>query len=214
VILRVAAVLALVLGAAALLAFLHVLGEGPFVSLEASHLRDMKERLDPPTTVEPFTFDRMIALPHLRPVAEYSAIERRGVSLEGYVQHVLRANDGDFHLELVARPLGPGQWDTAYVSAEITPGIRARTASPSGASGWSYPALMERLRPKIGDVTPWPNGMNRVRISGWLLYDWQYDAPWHGNSHPGDRLTGWEIHPVTGIEVWNERMKRFVEVPR
>jgi len=214
VILRVAAVLALVLGAAALLAFLHVLGEGPFVSLESSHLREMKERVDPPTAVEPVTFDSMIALPHLRPVGEYSAIERRGVSLEGYVQHVLRANDGDFHLELVAKPVAPGQWDTAYVSAEITPGVRARTDSRPGTSGWSYAALMERLRPKVGDVTPWPFGMNRVRISGWLLYDWQYDAPWHGAGHPGQRLTGWEIHPVTGIEVWNEGLKRFIEVPR
>ena len=208
-ILRPAAALALILGAAALLAFLHLLGEGPFVSLEASHLRDMKERVDDPPRIEPTSFDGMVALPHRRTVAEYSAYERRGVSLEGYVQHLMRASDGDLHLEIVAHALSPTDWDTAYVTAEITPRVRR------GAPNWSYERLVERFRPRIGGATPWAEGTRRIRVRGWLLYDWQYDAPWSGPPrHRVERLTGWEIHPVTGIEVWDDSSARFVEVAR
>ena len=205
--LRLAAALALMLGAAALLAFLHLLGEGPGVSLEAGHLRDMKNRVDPPPRIEPTSFAEMAALPHHESVAEYSALERRGVSLDGYVQHLMRASDGDFHLEIVSHRLMPGASDTAYVSAEITPRVRR------GAPHWSYETLIERFRPLLGGVTAWSSGTRRVRISGWLLYDWQYDSPGSSGRH-ADRLTGWEIHPVTGIEVWDERKAAFAEVPR
>jgi len=206
--LRLAAALALILGAAALLAFARQLGQGPFASLEASHLREMKERVDPPAHVTPITFADMAALPHGRPVGEYSAYERRGVALEGTVQHLLRANDGDLHLEIVARPLLPTDWDTTYVTAEITPRVR------SSAPHWTYENLVQVFRPRLGGVTPWPQGTRRVRVTGWLLYDWQYDAPWSGPRKAGDRLTGWEIHPVTRIEAWDERTPQFAEVPR
>jgi hypothetical protein len=59
-----------------------------------------------------------------------------------------------------------------------------------------------------------------VRISGWLLYDFEYDAPYRTQRHAlisgarSTRLTGWEIHPVTRIEVWDDSTRDFVEIPR
>ena len=208
--LRLAAALALILGAGALLAFLTVLGEGPLAGEAARHLRVMKDRASAPPVITPTSLEGMVALPHGRPVAEYAAIERRGVSLEGYVQHFMRANDGDFHLEIAARPVSAGGWDTAYISAEITPRVR-------GATGrWTYEGLVERFHPLLGGVTPWTDGTRRVRISGWLLYDWQYDNPPLAGSprQRAPRLTGWEIHPVTCIEVWNTDAARFEELLR
>jgi hypothetical protein len=208
--LRLAATLALVLGASALLVFLRLLGEGPGVSLESSHLRDMKNRLDPPPSAQPITFADMVALPHRRPVGEYSAYERRGVSIEGYVQTVMHAVDGDLHLEVTEDPLAWNAFDTSYLSAEITPGVRGDSKS------WTYDRLVEQFHPIVGGPTPWRPGTRRVRIRGWLMYDWQYDQPRHHDHHHrvGDRLTGWEIHPVTGIEVWDDDAARFVEVAR
>jgi hypothetical protein len=208
--LRVVAALALALGAGALLVFLTALGEGPLASPAARHLRAMKDRLATPSVITPTSIDGMVALPHARPLAEYAAIEQRGVSLEGYVQHLIRANDGDFHLEIADRPVSPGGWDTEYISAEITPQVRA------ASSRWTYEGLVERFHPPLGGVTPWTDGTRRVRISGWLMYDWQYDNP----PLPGrprsraPRLTGWEIHPVTRIEIWNPDSTRFEDLPR
>ena len=67
-----------------------------------------------------------------------------------------------------------------------------------------------------GAVTPWPGGPRRVRLSGWLLYDFQYDrpaTPW-SRQYSAPRLSGWEIHPVTRIEVWDDARGEWVEVPR
>jgi hypothetical protein len=208
--LRIAAAVALLLGAAALLGFLRLLGEGPFVSLESRHLRDMKERPDPPTRVEPFSIADMVALPHRESVADYSAIERRGVVLEGYVQRMIHASDGDVHLEVVPHALAPGEADTAYVSAEITPRWRRDSAN------WSYERLLETFRPNFGGPSAWRGGTRRVRLTGWLLYDWQYDTPPRARptERSQERLTGWEIHPVTGIEVWDDARARYVEYAR
>lgn len=203
--LRAAAALSLVLGAAALLFFLRLLGEGPLVPPEMRHLREMKNRVTAPAAVESSSFAGMIALPHRRPLAEYAPIERRGVALEGYVQRMLRASDGDVHLEIVARRPPPSGWDTVYVSAEITPRVRR------GAPRWTWENLVEAFRPMAGGATPWNGGPRRVRIRGWLMYDWQYDEV---NPRHVERLSGWEIHPVTGIEIWDEATARFVGVPR
>ena len=208
--LRVVAGVALLLGAGALLAFLTALGELPLASDDARHLRAMKDRVAAPTVIAPTSLEGMVALPHRRPVAEYAAIERRGVSLEGYVQHFMRANDGDFHLEISVRPVSQGDWNREYISAEITPQVRATS------DHWTYEELVERLHPLLGGVTPWTDGSRRVRISGWLLYDWQYDNPPLGGQRQksAPRLTGWEIHPVTRIEIWNPDSTRFEELTR
>ena len=214
--LRIAAALVLVLGGGMLLVFLRLLGEGPRIPPEARHLRAMKDRAAAPASVTPMSFADMIALPHSRPLAEYAELERRGVSLEGYVQRMLHVADGDIHLEIVGRPLTPEDRDTSYLSAEVTPRVRAagwpaRAAGP----GWSYEELEARLRPVAGGTTTWNGPPRRMRITGWLLYDWQYDTPWASlASHRVERLTGWEIHPVTRIEVWDDARAAFRELPR
>jgi hypothetical protein len=207
--LRVIAALTFALGAGALLVFLTALGEGPFASTNARHLRAMKDRVEAPAVITPTTIDEMVALPHGRPLAEFALIERRGVSLEGYVQHFMRANDGDFHLEIAARAATPKYWSSEYISGEITPRVRGRSTR------WTYEGLVERFRPLIGGATSWSDSTRRVRISGWLMYDWQYDnPPYEGHRLPAPRLTGWEIHPVTRIEIWNPDSARFEDVPR
>jgi hypothetical protein len=119
--LRLAAALALALGIAAFGVFLTVMGEGPFTSPAAHHLREMKNRLTAPDSVTSITMAGMAALPRRVPLAEFRDFEQRGVSIEGYVQNMLRAGDGDLHLEVAAVPRLGGEFDTSYVTAEITP---------------------------------------------------------------------------------------------
>ncbi len=207
-IVRIAAAFALVLGVTALLGYLHMIGKGPFASLEARHLRDMKERDGVPASFEPFTVDSFAALPHRLGVAGYAALERRGVSLEGYVQNLLRASDGDLHIEIVPRADSARAFQK-YVTGEITPAFR------NGSTRWRFGALAATLRPDFGTATPWTGGPRRARFRGWLLFDYQYDDSlglWHHK--PAPRVTGWEIHPVTGIELWDDSLARFVEYPR
>jgi len=230
VILRLAAGLALALGLVALAGYLHALGKGPWATLEAGHLREMKDRLDPPGSVEAFAFADFAALPRGRPVAEYSAIEARGASLEGYVQWLIRSPDGDLHVELVGERRDAASPDTAYVTAEITPQWQR------GDPGWGFQRVAPALRPQhatglpdqpwhmdaSGSAPPWEGGPRRVRLSGWLLYDYQHDTL-YGVAVPGrfgagttvsQRLSGWEIHPVTRIEVWDEARGAWEDVTR
>jgi hypothetical protein len=212
VILRVLAALALLLGAAALMAFLNVVGKGPFAGPEARHLRAMKDRTAAPARIERIDVAGFRALPHHRPLAEVAAIERRGVVLEGRVQRILWASDDDVHLE-VAPPDSVLADPKAirlvpYVSAEITPPVRRRHP------GWGYDALAAALKPNLGTATPWPGGPARARVTGWLLYDFQYDEsfPESALRERSVRLTGWEIHPVTRLEVWDDARGAWSEV--
>ncbi|MBI1798434.1 MAG: hypothetical protein HYR73_01970 [Candidatus Eisenbacteria bacterium] len=208
--LRIAALLALLLGTAALLVFLRLLGEGPFVPAASRHLREMKNRTDSPRVIEATSFGGLVALPHDATLEAYSVIERRGVSLEGYVQDLIRSPDDDYHLEIVAGPLRAGDYDTSYVSAEITPRVRRDSRN------WTFERLIERFRPILGGETQWPGATRRIRVTGWLLFDWQYDWPVGAGAGKGlgARLTGWEIHPVTRIELWDDAQSRFVDYPR
>lgn len=207
-ILRIVAGVSLVLGIAGLLGFLHLIGKGPFASLEMRHLREMKDRVEIPAAYDSVGFDDFAELPHHWSVAEYSGLERRAVSLEGYVQRILRASDGDIHLEIVPEPPPRGEL-VMYVTGEITPGISR------GSQRWSYTGIANALRPDFGATTPWEDGPRRARIKGWLLYDFQYDdslGEWSGDFHP-PRATGWEIHPVTAIDLWSDSLG-FMEYTR
>jgi len=204
--LRFAAVLTVLLGVGTWLAFLRVVGRGPFSSLEARHLRAMKDRVDAPSTAEAWTLDGFERLPHGESVAEYSGRERKAVVLEGYVQTLVRASDGDLHLEVVSVPRAPGGRDTAYVTAEITPAWRR--------GGWTWDALTATFRPNRGSGGPWDGGPQRVRLTGWLMYDAAHDprpSEWM-RIYAAPRLTGWEMHPVTRIERRDDGGWR--EVPR
>lgn len=207
-IVRIAAGFALVLGVTALMGYLHMIGKGPFASLEMRHLREMKERDGAPASYDPVSFQTFAELPHRLSVAEYSAIERRGVSLEGYVQNMLRASDGDIHLEIVPRPDSTRAFQM-YVTGEITPEFAG------GSPRWRFEVLAARLRPDLGTEAPWNGGPRRVRFRGWLMFDFQYDdslGTW--TTKPAPRMSGWEIHPITGIELWDDSLGRYVEYPR
>ena len=197
-------------GAALLIALLALLGMAPAVPEQTSHLRAMKNRLTTPSAYESMTLDQHGALPSGRLVSEYAPHERRAVAIEGYVQHKLIAGDGDLHLELNSATVSGAVRDSAYVSCEITPGFRR------GSTRWRFEPLAEMFRPRRGSATSWEGGNARVRVSGWLLYDFQYagiPSVWNVE-HAAPRLSGWEIHPVTRIERWDDQLQAYAEVRR
>ena len=197
-------------GATLLIALLALLGMVPAVPEQTSHLREMKNRLHTPSAYESMTLAQHHDLPSGRLVAEYAPHEQRAVAIEGYVQHMLIAGDGDLHLELNGAFVSGAMRDSAYVSCEITPGFRG------GSKRWRFESLAEIFRPHRGSATPWEGGNARVRVSGWLLYDFQYagiPSPWNAE-HGAPRLSGWEIHPVTRIERWDDQLQAYREVPR
>ena len=207
---RVLALITFAAGVAALGSALSLLGEAPGGSPESAHLRRMKERTQPPSYVQPMTLADFLALPHGLPLGRRAELEERGVSIEGWNQRIMAAGDGDLHLEITPAPRRPDDRDTAYVTAEITP--RWRTGHPA----WSHDRLVEVFRPNTGGATRWDSGPRRVRVSGWLLYDYQYDATpsaWT-LAHGSTRASGWEIHPVTKIEVWDASRDDWAEVAR
>jgi len=202
--LRIVAALSMALGIAGLLAFLTVVGEAPWSPPAARHLRAMKNRTHAPGSYTPTTFAAMESLPHHATAAEDAAIESRGVSLEGYVQVCMRATDGDVHLDFAPALDRDGDL-VPYLSAEITPGVRAN------GKGWTLERLLERFRPYRGGRSPWDQPPRRVRVSGWLMHD----APYEGAvSLPGwpKHLTQWEVHPVTKVEVWDDALAHWDEV--
>ncbi|MEO5618067.1 MAG: hypothetical protein ABIS67_09865, partial [Candidatus Eisenbacteria bacterium] len=184
---RIVAILAVAGGVAGLLFYLHLLGKGPLATLEARHLRAMKDRGATPEAIEPITYTEFFALPRGLTVAEYSGLERRAVSLEGQVRNLLRATDGDYHAELhplpdlppardssaapVPPPAPPAPLETRTITTEITPQWHG-----NGAGGWSFERLAAIFRPEQGLVARWESGPSRVRLSGWLLYDDADDA--------------------------------------
>jgi len=207
--LRIAATLVLALGVAALLAFFHLLGKGLFAPPEARHMREMKDRRVAPRDPVPMALGEFHTLPYRRPLAEYAPLERRGAVIEGYVKHMLPAADGDMHLEFTAlQPEKAGP--LPYVTAEITPQWHR------GAPRWSFPSLRAAFRSASGgEVTRWGVPAKRVRLTGWLLYDYQFETRRPDLSlAPADRESGWELHPVTRIEIWDDARAAYVEVPR
>lgn len=214
---RLVAILAPVMGTLALLGFHHLLGQGPGASLEARHLREMKDRLETPAALSPMTFAEFLALPAALSVGEYSGIERRAVAVEGRVRTLWRASDGDVHLGFYAGSSGDPDGEKRMITAEITPGWRGSVTAgtASARTGWGYEPLLSVFRPDHGGGTPWDGGPARVRISGWLLFDHDGDVLLRMLGRPLPvRDTEWEIHPVTKIERWNDLHADWVEVKR
>lgn len=155
--------------------------EMPAAEREA-HLNAMKDRLVDPRQLSRMTITEIAALPRYpraytrQQFTELSALEERGVTVEGFVARLRQMQDGDYHIQLTeawpGRCLGADAPDQFFT--ELTPGIRARKP----AYTW------ERLVPLCGAQT-------RIRVSGWLMWD---------NPHH-TRITFWEVHPVTRIEV-------------
>jgi hypothetical protein len=210
VILRSTAVLVFAVGALGLFAGTALLGRAPGLSVETEHLRAMKDRDDPPTSVRDVDMEWFARLPHRAPMPERTRIEQQGVRMEGSVQRIELSGDGDLHLEIVTRPRTPADRDTAYVVGEITQPWRR------GSRGWAYDSLLVAFRPNHGGRQPWPGGTRRVRLTGYPNYDHPYDRPvstWL-LQEGAPRRTGWEIHPVTRIEWWDERSASWRELKR
>ena len=201
--LRLFAAFAFIMGAAILITYLTVLGVAPWASAKTRHLRAMKERSTTPRAYERMTIPEMQALPRHAPLAYYSKLERRGVYIEGKVIKMLRAFDGDFHLDLAA----PSGEPLPYAVTEVT------EAFSRGSATWNYEGISVALRPNEGTTAPWEGGPRRVRLSGWLMYDYQHEGTIHSD-RPPPILTAWEIHPVTRIELWSDSLGRFVEYAR
>ena len=207
---RSLAVIAFLLGAAALVVGLSLLGRSPGLPEQTRQLRSMKDRTEAPEQVRDVDMAFFAGLPHGAPLQENASLERQGVRMEGWVQRILLSGDGDVHLELVEKRRVAGERDTVYVVAEVTPPWRQQRR------GWAYESLLEAFRPNTGGATAWDAGPRRVRLTGWLLYDHPYDKPvtqWTLN-HGKARRTGWEIHPVTGIELWDDGASGWRELAR
>jgi hypothetical protein len=202
--LRIAAVFTLLAGLFASAAFLNMMGALPTASPQARHLRAMKDRAAVPSFFEATSESAIAALPHAAPLASYEPIERRGVSIDGYVQRMLRAADGDIHLEIVPERRLPGEASLPYVTGEISRQWLRNTDT------WTFPRLVEAFHPNQGGVTPWEGGTRRVRISGWLLNDYESGPAPFGPR----RVSPWEIHPVTRIELWNDSLSAFQDFAR
>ena len=204
--LRIAAAVAVVLGVTILMLYFNEVGKAPWSSAAMRTLRQMKARTVAPASCEPTTFAAMTALPRNAPLAEYAAIERRAVSLEGYVQRIVRAPDGDLHLDFADTLAADGHL-VPFLSAEITPRWHR------GSGRWRFERLVALLRPYAGGPIRWDAPPRRVRLSGWLMYDFPYEGEGTVFGFP-PHLTLWEIHPVTRIEAWDDSLARFVEFPR
>lgn len=213
-ILRAAAAVSLLAGSALFLAYLGVVGKAPWSSEADRHLRAMKDRTTTPVSYTPLTYEEFGALPSGLPLAEYARLEARGVSVEGYVQLIARITDGDYAMSLVPGAPSKVVTDTLPIVTELTPQWQR------GSRNWRMDRLVPELRPHDWGRPPWPNGPRRVRISGWLLYDHPHDPQVRRKETRGSRdplarrYSGWEIHPVTRIELWDDSLQTFVEWPR
>jgi len=210
VIARSLGVVVFVTGAAALVFGLALLGRGIGLPEQTRHLRAMKDRVVPPDQVRDVDMNFFASLPHQVPVSVRAPLEQQGVRMSGWVQRILLSGDGDVHLELAQNRRGVDERDTVYVVAEITPPWRRQRR------GWAYESLLVAFRPNAGGATAWDAGPRRVRLTGWLTYDHQYDKPissWQLERGKA-RRTGWEIHPVTDIELWDDDTQGWRELAR
>jgi hypothetical protein len=174
------------------------------------YLTEQKNRTDIPAHYELLTFAQFLALPAVP--ERYTAPDwtivraqtRRSVSLKGYIGEVIQAVDGatygrppeqgDLHVHLrEARQLQCGVRGSRnrQIVTEVTPHFQPPT------TGWSYEALLDLCQRQV-----------RVRISGWLLHDYQ-----HIKDVGASRASAWEIHPVTNIEVWDPGREEWQKFP-
>ncbi len=171
------------------------------------HLQRQMRRDEAPQVYAPISFALFLSLPDLpiRTMPDLVAIdemERQAVSLTGYVARVLpvpiklaghRSNRYNFQLHLA-----PASARRCLI--EDNPRDVVTVVSPAlqpPRTSWD----LDRLRLLC-------ERQDRVRISGWLLYDYL--------SRPGVgrwRASPWAIHPVTRIEVWNPDDRAWGNLP-
>lgn len=174
-------------------------GEGPITNRLTDHLAAHQQRTEIPAAYAPidYRFLAQLPTPEIRTVSDLAAVEEvehNAVALSGYIVRVipvpihlagLRATDWEFYLHLRVGPARRCEYqdDARNLVAVVTPSFQPPH------TGWDFEALYDFCREQT-----------RVRLSGWLLYDYLSRAR-VGRS----RASAWSIHPVTQIEVWNPR---------
>jgi hypothetical protein len=152
-------------------------------------LNTQKNRTDLPKADAyiPIDFDVLEALPSDSP----DQLEGAPVMVEGFLSHKINVESGspgestncnllnpdevDWHIYLTKVPQ---QLIKTAIIVETTPRTRP-------LHHWNKSALDNLV-----------NKDTRVRISGWLMYDFQ-----HSGVIGKERATVWEVHPITRIEV-------------
>lgn len=159
-------------------------------------LNDNKNRTDVPSSYVTIGWDQLQSLPQNR----VSDLQGAAVTVVGYLSHkinvessgsgestnchLLQPNEVDWHIYLTK---SPSQGIADAVIVETTPRTRPNHK-------WTTDML-----------TPLVNSNTQVRISGWLIYDFE-----HINVIGKERATVWEVHPITRIEV--QQSGRWVDL--
>lgn len=152
-------------------------------------LNNNKNRTDTPASNDfiPIGWDDVSTLP----ADKVDDIQGAPVSVIGYLSNrvkvqtgspgesancnLLNPNEVDWHMYLTK---GPSQPIKTAIIVETTPRVR-----PS-----------HKWTPEL--LTPYVNKNRPLRVSGWLMYDFQ-----HLDVVGTERGTVWEVHPITKIEV-------------
>ena len=179
---------------------------------ETNHI---KNRVDEPTSTHEVTWAAIknLPVPHVKTTrkawktadrtlaaAEIHPFEGVALTVTGFIVNRVKVENGgegtncgftldpevDWHIPLVEHANDP---EKLSIVVETTP--RVRKNHPK----WTTTAL-----------TPWVNGTDPVRISGWLMFDPDHPTmmfdPANPNAPKKYRITLWEVHPITKIEVW------------
>jgi hypothetical protein len=166
-------------------------------------LNRLKSRDIPPSSYEPITVAKLLSVEHTSldaagnafranwpnaSLAEAALWEQRGATLEGYLLDAMQQQ--------------PAAWncnDVLRCDYQLWIGI-SPDADPSNAIivGISPRLLPSHPNWRLGILNRLAKDRAKVRISGWLLWDQQYQEE-VGKS----RSTLWEIHPIHVIEVWS-----------
>jgi hypothetical protein len=165
---------------------------GPNGNTSNTKMKDLnnnKNRIDEPQPSDyvPIDWELLRDLP----ADKVSDIQGAPVSVVGYLSsrvkpeidapgestncNLLDQDEVDWHMYLTESPNQPIK-DAIIV--ETTPRVRPNHK-------WTLPMLK-----------PYPRHDKKIRISGWLIYDFQ-----HVNVIGKERATAWEVHPITLIEV-------------
>jgi hypothetical protein len=174
-----------------------ILGATPWQYLS---LVVQKGRTTVPVAYEPWAWADFLTLPTVPrayPAPDWTTVQgytARAISLEGYMAEAYRWRDGDLHVHLRAAPSAhcfPGGPRQAQIVTEVPPAFQPPQ------TGWSAAVLRQLCEQQL-----------RVRLSGWLLRDFEHAEP-----SSAWRVSAWEIHPVTAIEVWEEAGQAWQPLP-
>ncbi len=170
--------------------------QGMAISARRQEFLSLKNRAGMPARED---FDESVTLAAMLEPGDDRArwSQSRAAVIEGYVLEVRKGGiesancfsvtSRDIHIHIGARPDAPPR---EMVVVEVTPRVREWAGRQN--LDWSEAALAREL------VGRW------CRFEGWLLFDIEH-ADESENTRPGGagnwRATGWEIHPVTDINV-------------